>query len=140
MAESAGFTSDNEEVRLLMEVGYFYLDMGRPKDAREVFEGVAALTPKSEYPLLGLGSAYFHEKKFPQAKRSYESAIGMNGKNGMAQALLGETLIFMKQPDAARVALGKASALSAEESVQNFVKHLSHALDAGVLPLKPATR
>ncbi len=134
--ELQGFTQDNEELRLLMEVGYFFLDMGRPKDAREVFEGVSAIVPHSEAPLLGIGSAFFNEKKFPQAKKTYEAAITMNQVSGLAYALLGETLIFMNQVEAARRSLKQATDVSSESYVKQFVGHLTNAIDTGILPLK----
>ncbi len=100
-----------EEFALLMEAGFIYRDAGRYNEARDVFEGVRAMLPSSEVPIIALGTVSFHEGKFEDARRSYQRAIELNPRSAYAYAHLGEALLFAKDKEAAREKLKKAIAL-----------------------------
>ena len=66
------------EVGLLMEAGYLFLELGAPKKAMDVFQGVAALVPNNEIPLIALGHLAFAQGKFEQALKYNEDALSRN--------------------------------------------------------------
>src|SRR5215510_8737374 len=86
-----------EDLRLMLEAGYLYLAMRRFKEAREVFEGVCALAPESDVPLVALGNVSFVETKFDEAIKTYKKAIEIMPKSAFAKAYLGEALFFNNQ-------------------------------------------
>jgi hypothetical protein len=57
----------SEVLQLLMQVGYVACGHGAPSLAKVIFEGIAAVRPNSELPLIGLAFAYIHMGKLVAA-------------------------------------------------------------------------
>lgn len=85
---------DREYLRVMMEAGYIYLGMRRFKQARELFDGLIALAPKSEVPFVALGNVDFCEGKIGQAMRRYRQALKIDPSSAFAKVYLGEALLF----------------------------------------------
>jgi hypothetical protein len=57
----------SEVLQLLMQVGYVACGRGMPSLAKVIFEGIAAVRPNSELPLIGLAFTYIHMGKLTAA-------------------------------------------------------------------------
>lgn len=123
-----------EDLIVMMEGGYIYLRMGRFEEAREVFDGVSALTPESEIPLVALGSVSFAQLKYDQAIRTYKKAISLKPDSPLARAYLGEALFFKGKKEEARSELEKASLLDPKGKSGDFARALLEAIQKGFAP------
>ncbi|MEO1338887.1 MAG: tetratricopeptide repeat protein [Myxococcota bacterium] len=137
MAESATVQGlveiSQEEVALLLESGYLYLEMQKPREAEDVFSGVAALVPHSEIPLICLGNLYFSQGRFERALKFHRDALKRNPESALAQAHAGEALLFMKRRADAKSALEQAVALDPEGDAATFARSLLDAMAAEVV-------
>ena len=124
----------NAEITLLMECGFIYLDFGKYQQAREVFEGVAVLEPKSELPLVAMGAVFFAQYRFDQAIRVYKKALTLKPDSAFAKAYLGESLFFHGKKDEAMVELEKSSLLDPQGQAGNFARALMDAIQKGFIP------
>jgi predicted Zn-dependent protease len=87
-------TIDRQYLQVMMEAGYVYLGMKRFKEARAVFEGLVALAPESDIPLVALGNVDFCDDRVVPAMRHYRQALKLDPKSVFAKAYLGEALVF----------------------------------------------
>ncbi|MCA9553295.1 MAG: tetratricopeptide repeat protein [Myxococcales bacterium] len=122
------------EVALLLECGYLYMEMQKPREAEEIFNGVAALVPSSEVPLLCLGNLFFSLGRFDRALKFHQEALKKSPESALAQAHVGESLLFMKKRAEGKAALEKAAGMAPEGSdAAAFANSLLDALAAGVI-------
>jgi predicted Zn-dependent protease len=121
------------EVALLLETGYLYLEMNKPKEAEEVFTGVAALVPHSEVPHVCLGNLHFSQGRYDRAAKCQRDALQKNPDSALAQAHLGEALLFARKRDEARAALEKAAAMDPDGEAGAFARTLLDAAAAEVI-------
>jgi tetratricopeptide (TPR) repeat protein len=112
------------EVGMLMEAAYLYMELGKFKEAQDVFAGIAALVPHSEIPVVGLGNLFFAQGKFSQALKQHQEALKINPDSALAQAHVGEALLFMKKNDDGVKALNKAIEMEPEGLASDFAKVL----------------
>jgi tetratricopeptide (TPR) repeat protein len=121
------------EPALLMEAGYLLLELNKFQEAEEVFNGVAALLPASEVPHVALGNLYFSQGRWNQALKAHKDALKVRPDSALANAHMGEVLLFMKKPDEAVKALQKAQSMSGDDSnAAEFAKSLLEAHEMGV--------
>lgn len=85
---------DRQHLQVMMEAGYVYIGMRRFKEARAMFEGLAAMAPDSDVPLVALGNVDFCENKLPLAMKHYHKALAIEPKSVFAKVYLGEALVF----------------------------------------------
>lgn len=121
------------EVALLLEAGYLFMEMRKFKEADEIFTGVAALVPHSEVPLICLGNLAFSQGRYDRALKFHKDALARAPENALAQAHVGEALLFMKKREEAKAALEKAIALEPEGDAATFANSLLDAAAAGVV-------
>ena len=121
------------EAALLLEAGYLYMEMGKPKDAEEVFAGVAALLPKSDVPLVALGNLEFSQGRFQRALTHHTAALKVKPSSALAQAHVGEALLWLKRVDEGVKALNKAVQMEPDGMPAKFAKALLEAHAAGEL-------
>ena len=122
----------HKDVVLLLEAGYLYMEMGKHKEAEDVFTGVAALCPLNEVPHMALGHLYFSMGRFSLALKSHQNAIGKNADSAAAHAAAGETMFFLHKSDEALACLDRAIELEPEGPASEFAKALKEAYDLGV--------
>ncbi|MCE9624513.1 MAG: tetratricopeptide repeat protein [Deltaproteobacteria bacterium] len=125
----------SEDLRILLESGYLYLGMQRYKEAKEVFEGVVVLAPKSEVPLVALGNVYCVQAKFEQAIKTYKEALDLDPKSAFAMAYMGEALFFKGDKEKAVEALDKASKLDPDGKSGDFARSLLDLIKKGFTPV-----
>lgn len=121
------------EVGLLLESGYLYLEMQKYKEAEEIFTGVAALVPHSEVPLICLGNLHFSQGRFERALKFQRDALKRNPDSALAQAHMGEALLFMKKKGEAKAALEKAIEMEPDGDAAAFASSLLDGIAAGVV-------
>lgn len=119
---------------VMMESGYVFLTTRKYKEAMEVFEGVAALTPHSEIPLIAMGNVYAAQQLYDDAVKAFRRALKTEPKSALAHAHLGEILLVQDEKEKALEALTKALELEPEGRVASFAKALLDAVEKGVLP------
>lgn len=124
---------DQSEIALLLEAGYLYMEMQKLKEAEEVFEGVKALVPHSEVPLICLGNLAFSQGRFERALKFHREALQKAPNSALAQAHTGEALLFLKKRPEAKVALEKAIEMDPTGDAAAFAKSLLDAAAAGVI-------
>jgi len=123
-----------EDLRLMLESGYFYLAMRRFKEAKEVFEGVCTLAPESDVPLVALGNVSFVETKFDEAIKTYKKALDLAPKSAFAKAYLGEALFFNNQKADAEETLKEASKMDPHGKSGEFARSLLELIHKGFNP------
>jgi tetratricopeptide (TPR) repeat protein len=121
------------EASLLLEAGYLYMEMGKAKEAADVFAGVAALLPHSDVPLVALGNLEFSQGHFQRALKHHQEALKLKPKSALAQAHLGEALLWLKKTDEGVKALQQAIAMEPEGMPASFARALLEAHEAGTL-------
>ena len=122
------------EARLLLEAGYLYMELGKPKEAEEVFTGVAGMLPHSDVPMTALGNLHFSQGRYQRALKFHQEALKAQPQSATAQAHVGETLIFLKKVGDAHAALDKALGMAPDEATKAFIEALKTALNSGELP------
>lgn len=121
------------EVGLLLESGYLYMEMQKFKEAEEIFSGVASLVPHSEIPLICLGNLHFSQGRYERALKFHKEALKKNPESALAQAHVGEALVFMKKKSEAKTALEKAIQMEPEGDAAAFANSLLDGIAAGVV-------
>jgi tetratricopeptide (TPR) repeat protein len=121
------------EVQILLEAGYLYMEMGLFKESEDVFTGVSSLLPDSDVPRVALGNLFFAQGKFQRALKFHQEALKSRPDSAMAQAHIGESLLFLKKLDEAKKALKKAIDMEPGGPAAAFAKALLEAHDAGDL-------
>lgn len=122
-----------EQVALLLEAGYLYMEMQKPKEAEEVFLGVAALVPSSEIPLICLGNLFFSQGRYERALKYHRDALNKNSSSALAQAHVGEALLFLERRGEAKTALEAALGLEPEGPAADFANSLLDGMASGVV-------
>ncbi len=122
-----------DEVALLLESGYLYLEMQKPREAEEIFSGVASLVPTSEVPLICLGNLHFSQGRYERALRFHRDALKRNPDSALAHAHVGEALLFLKRRPEAKTALERAVALDGDGDAAEFARCLLDAMAAEVV-------
>lgn len=123
---------DRSHLAVIMEAGYVYLGMRRFKEARELFEGLDALAPESEVPLVALGNVEFCTGRLQKAIRHYEQALKRDSKSLFAKVYLGEALFFAgKKAEADK--LLREVAKSDRGGAGEFAKALMDAIKKGLI-------
>ncbi len=126
------FPIPQRDLTLLLEAGYLYMELGKNKEAEEVFNGVSALIPHSEVPHMALGNLYFSMGRFTPALKAHQRAAELNPESAAAHASIGEALFFLKKPKEALVAVEKAMQLEGEGPAGQFAKYLKEAHELGI--------
>ncbi len=121
-----------KDVVLLVEAGYLFMELGKNKEAEEVFSGVCALVPASEVPHMALGHLYFSMGRFNPALKAHQKAVNLNPESPAANASVGETLLFLRKHDEAMGWLDKAIKLDPDGSAGQFAKALKEAHCIGI--------
>ena len=131
MTKPTGISGEDE--RVLYEAGYLLLKRGKIKAAREVFEGLIAMTPAKSLPYTFLGNTYFAELKFDDALKCHRKALEMDPNNLLSMAHLGEALLASRKKDEGMSTLKKVVSLDPNGPSGIFAKSLLDAVEAGAI-------
>ena len=125
-----------QEAILLLETGYFLMQLGKTKEARDIFIGASALFPHSDVPCIALGNLYLSEGKPELAAKEQKKALQRVPESATAQAHLGEALLFQKKVDEGVSALKKAIDMDPKGLTAKLAKELLRANDLHVFDSK----
>jgi predicted Zn-dependent protease len=79
----------SEWLQLLMQLGYVACGQGKPSQAKTIFDGIAAVRPNSELPIIGLAMALINLGKLSSASGLLmEKARPINPKNRIIGVLM----------------------------------------------------
>ena len=120
-----------QQAQLLLEAGYWWMDVGQYDKAKEVFAGVAALMPKSEVPQLALGTLEFTQGRHDKALQAYRAAQRLSPKSSLPRAHAAEALLFMGKNDEAMKEIKAAMEVDPESDGAKLAQALLEAKDAG---------
>ena len=136
MSEIAGslVPLSKHQAQVLLEAGYLWMDMGQFEKAREIFQGAAALMPKSEVPQLALGTLEFCQGRHDKALQSYRAAQRLAPKSGLPRAHAAEALLFLGKADEALKEIKAAIEMDPEGDGARLAQALLEARDSGALP------
>lgn len=120
------------EIRLLMEAGHICRYARRFREAREIFQGVAALLPVREPADLALAAVACDERKLDEAEKLCLNVLRLNARSVAAYSQLTEIQIMRGDYPSAIMTLRTAyalrpngSALSLLRSIEQLIKLLS---------------
>lgn len=122
-----------DEAGLLLEAGYFYMELGRPKEAEEVFTGVSALLPQSDVPRIALGNLHFAQGRFQRALKFHQEALKLRPESATAKAHIGEALLFLKKEKEGLAAVQEALQMDPDGPSAAFAQALLAAYEDGAL-------
>lgn len=94
-------------VQLLMEIGMVAAGNGLFADAEAIFNGVQAIRPESELPLVGRAIIRMQVKKYPEALFLLREAMEKNPESDLAMSFLGAALHLSGMNQASREVLGQ---------------------------------
>jgi tetratricopeptide (TPR) repeat protein len=114
------------EIALLMEVGHICRYARRYREAREIFQGVAALLPAREAAYLALAAVACDERKFEEAETLCRRILTLNPRSAAAYAQLAEIDVMRGNSDAALKTLKMARDCSADPPMRALIKSLEH--------------
>lgn len=121
-----------QEAMVLLEAGYFLMQLGKSKEAKDIFIGAAALFPHSDIPCIGLGHLYLSEGKLDLAVKEQERALQRVPASATAQAHLGEALLLQKKFEEGKAALQKAIKMEPHGLAAKLAQELLRANDLHV--------
>lgn len=82
-----------EVIQLLMEAGYLAGGYGLYKESEDIFEGIRAIRPDSELPIIGLAVTKMNAGKNTESARMlWEQALKINPESDLAKSFLGLAL------------------------------------------------
>ena len=125
---------DRKYLVVMMEAGYIYLGMQKFKEAYQVFEGVVALAPDSDIPLVALGGVDFCLGKFATAIKWYKKALKIDPKSIFAKVYIGEAQFFCGKKDDAVATLQEVSREDPTGGAGDFARALLDAIKQGFTP------
>lgn len=107
---------DSELVRLLMRTGYAAAWNGLHKEAVAIFDGVGAVRPESEIPVIGAAVVAMLTGNYEVAVKTLrDGALELNPDSALARAHLGAALRLMGDEDAGRALLQEVAASAAAD-------------------------
>lgn len=125
---------DRKYLVMMMEAGYVYLGMRRLKEARAIFEGLSAISPDSDVPIIALGGVAFCEGDFRGAMTLYRKAMKVDPQSLFAKVYLGEALFFSGKKDEALEYLVEVRDADAKGAAGSFATALLDAIHKGFTP------
>ena len=120
------------DVMLMLESGYLFMELGKNKEAEEVFDGLCAMFPQNDVPYAALGNLYFSQGKFTPALKAHQKAVECQPTSASAHAGMAEAFFFLKRFDEAIGAADQAIKLDTDGSAGQFAESLKEAHELGI--------
>ena len=128
------------QAQVMLEAGYVWMDMGQWDKARQIFQGAAALMPKSEVPQLALGTLELAQGRHDKALQAYRSAQKLSPRSSLPRAHAAEALLFLGKVDEAMKEIKAAMEVEPEGDGARLARALLEAKEAGALPPAAAAK
>ncbi len=116
---------DSELVRLLMRAGYAAAWNGLHKEAVAIFDGVGAVRPESEIPVIGGAVVAMLAGQYEVAVKTLrDGALDLNPESALAKAHLGVALRLLGDEDEGRALLEKVAASPADPDAAAMARNV----------------
>ncbi|PYV25528.1 MAG: hypothetical protein DMG27_09570 [Acidobacteria bacterium] len=116
-----------DDIDKLVAVGMLFGEFHSYDHALQAFERALTLDPESPEINYNFGFTYFQQKRYPEARKFLEAALGQRPDFFEALAVDGTVLYELRQDSAARQALERAHALRPDdEAVSRLLTQLNH--------------
>jgi tetratricopeptide (TPR) repeat protein len=122
------------QAQIMLEAGYVWMDMGQFDKAKQIFQGAAALMPKSEVPQLALGTLEFAQGRHDKALQAYRSAQKLAPRSSLPRAHAAEALLFLGKVDEAMKEIRAALDVEPNGDGARLAQALLEARESGALP------
>jgi tetratricopeptide (TPR) repeat protein len=121
-----------ETVALLLEAGQLLVQMGRHKQASDLFDGVAQLLPHSGVALMLTGNLRFAQGDLAKAEQAHRDAVEREPDRAACWAHLGEALLWLGNVEEGIAACDKAISLATSDpAARQFARNLKQAQELG---------
>jgi tetratricopeptide (TPR) repeat protein len=87
----------DDELRVLLEVGFILREASKFDDAITLFSGALELIPNSDIPRVGLGTVELQRGNFELAQIACEDALRAKPESLYARVHLAESLLFQRK-------------------------------------------
>ncbi len=126
---------DSELVRLLMRLGYAAAWNGLHKEAVAIFDGVGAVRPESEIPVIGAAVVAMLSGNYDVAVKTLrDGALDLNPDSALARAHLGVALRLLGDEDEGTALLHEVTANASDPDAAAMARNV---LAMSVEQLKP---
>lgn len=125
---------DPYNLAVMVEAGFVYLGMQRFKEATEVFEGVHALAPENDIPIVAMGNVEFCRGQLTKAVRHYKNALKVSPDSLFAKVYLGEALLFQGKKKEGLNLLSEVQKIDPRGAAGGFAISLLDAVKDGFEP------
>ena len=119
----------NQELRVMLEVGYVLREAAKFDQAEEVFRGVMQFLPDSEVPQIGLGTVYLQRGDFLTAREICQKAFEANPNSLYARLHYAEALLFAQERENAELELKEIISIDSESPHSKTAQALLDAAD-----------
>jgi len=124
----------DDELKLLLEVGFVLRETGRFTDAATIFRGVAAFLPDSVVPQVALGTVYLQQGLFSSAEETLAAVLRSHPESSYARFHYAETLLFQQRREEALAELESLCAKDLDPSQQRAAQALFQIADVICAP------
>lgn len=111
--------------------GYTMYEQGQYKQAKVIFQGLAALDPKEAYYRTALGAVFLAEGALDEAVRALDEAVSLDNKDLAAFVNRGEA--YLRQGDIIKAATDFKKAIALDPQGKDPLTRRAKALAAAVL-------
>jgi predicted Zn-dependent protease len=119
----------DEELRVILEIGFALRYARRLDEAAEVFHGVVELLPDADVPRVALATLALDRGKFVEAQAGCEEALRRRPESLYARVHRAEALLFQKRRTEAETELNAIIAADPESAHSRTAKALLQAAD-----------
>jgi predicted Zn-dependent protease len=120
--------SDNE-LRVILEVGYVLREAGRFDESETVFRGMMEAAPESDVPHVALGTVKLQQGRFAEAEAIYNEVLRKNPYSLYARVHRAEALLFQHKRDEAEIELKDILAIDPNSTHSHLAQSLLDAAD-----------
>jgi hypothetical protein len=114
---------DSKSLQLLMELGFLAGGYGYMHEAEVIFEGLKAIRPENESPLIGLAFARMNNNQMEDSIRILETeALRVNPNSDLARAFLGFALKLTGRVEQSHVLLKQVVERNRDQAAVNMAK------------------
>jgi tetratricopeptide (TPR) repeat protein len=125
----------DEELRVILEIGYVLREMSHFTEAAEIFRGAAELIPDSDVPFVGLGTVEFQQRNFDAAHEAYQRALEIKPSSLYARVHQAEAWLFEGERQRAEEELNEIITADPDSPHSRTAQALLDAADV-ISPLK----
>ena len=119
----------DEELRVILEVGFALRYTRRLDEAADIFRGVVALLPNSDVPRVALGTVEMERGNFAEAQAACEEALRYQPDSLYARVHRAEALLFQRRREEAEEELRAIITAEPESPHSRTAKALLEAAD-----------